>query len=81
MNRIAQEYTNGSSILSLARTNNYPPYLFCRILVEAITNTSGGKRGLTDAMKDPRTHLGDAKVILPKYISSEDVKRSDGRPR
>lgn len=79
--RIAQDYVKGTSILSLARKSNYPPYLFCRILVEAITDMNGGKRALTDAMRDPMAVLGDAKVILPKYIDSETIKRSEGFPR
>lgn len=79
--RIAQDYTNGTSIVSLARSNNYPPYLFCRILVEHIANLEGGKRALTDSMRDPVKLLGDAKVLLPEYASSEDILRSDGFPR
>jgi len=79
--RIADEYTKGTSIVSLAQINNYPPYLFSRILVETIASTRGGKRALTDAMRDPLTQLGDANVIIPKYATSEEIKRSDGFPR
>jgi hypothetical protein len=81
MSRIVEEYTKGTSIVSLSQRNNYPPYLFSRILVETVTNLSGGKKALTEAMRDPVAQLGDPKVILPKYASSEDVKRSDGYPR
>lgn len=81
IDQIAQKYTKGESILNLSIANNYPPYLFCRILVEAITSNQGSRRSLTDAMRDPFKHLGDAKIILPEYSSSEDAPRSDGHSR
>jgi hypothetical protein len=77
--QIAREYTKGTSILSLAISNNYPPSLFSRILVEKISNV--GKRGLTDSMRDPVRHLGDPIVIDATYLSSETIKRSDDAPR
>jgi hypothetical protein len=79
VDQIAEEYRKGTSILSLAYINNYPPYLISRILVEAITNI--GKRGLTDSMRDPMGLLGDPSVIEEKYLTSETSKRSDDAPR
>jgi hypothetical protein len=79
VDRIAEEYTKGTSIVSLAISNNYPPYLFSRILVEGISNV--GKQALTDSMRDPVGHLGDPSVIDAKYLSSETIKRSDDAPR
>jgi CDAN1-interacting nuclease 1 len=69
----ADRYKQGESILSLARQNHYPPYLFARCIVEEITNFRG-RKGLTDAMRDPVGRLGDASVILEAYRASEQVE-------
>jgi hypothetical protein len=79
VDQIAEEYTKGTTILSLAISNNYPPCLFSRILVESISNV--GKRGLTDSMRDPVRHLGDPSIIDAEYLSSEMIKRNDNAPR
>jgi hypothetical protein len=69
----ADRYKKGESILSLAKQNHYPPYLFARSIVEEITHFRG-RKGLTDVMRDPVGRLGDASIILEAYRDSEQVK-------
>jgi hypothetical protein len=67
-----KEYVkDGVSILTLAKRENYPPYLLSRYLVEQMTVLPDGKKGLTRSMRDPRLVLGDRDIILPEYQESE----------
>jgi hypothetical protein len=72
--QIAKEYTTGESIVSLAKANNYPPYLFARIVVEAVAVDLSHSKKLTEAMRDPLNKLGSQEVIAPEYQESENVE-------
>jgi len=76
MPNIIDEYVGGKSIKELARTFNYPPYLFSRYVVEALTENhlGGGKKGLADALRNPLQRLGTLDVIAPQYRASEKYK-------
>jgi hypothetical protein len=76
-----QEYVKqGLSILTLAKRENYPPYMLSRYIVEQVARLPDGKKGLTRSMRDPMTVLGDPDIIAPDYRDSErhmqDVKNS-----
>jgi len=75
--RHAERYTQGESIMSLAQCNRYPPYLFARAIVEEITNFRG-RKGLTDAMRDPMGKLGHNSAVLEAYQESEQVESIPG---
>lgn len=63
------EYLQGRrTITELAIQANYPPYLFARYIVEALTNA--GKKDLTKAMRDPVKEL-TLDLIDAKYQKSE----------
>ena len=69
----AKRYTQGQSMLDLARQNKYSPYLFARVMVEEMTNITG-RKGITRAMRDPIGRLGHASAILDAYQDSEHIK-------
>jgi hypothetical protein len=67
-----QDYKRGSSILCLAQQANYPPYLFGRYIVEQVAQIQDGKKGLTQAMRNPLEELGSLDMIAPEYFASEE---------
>ena len=72
LNSYVKEYVKeGVSIETLAKRENYPPYLLSRYLVEQMTALPGGKKGLTKSMRDPKSMLGDVDIILAEYKESE----------
>ena len=48
---------NGTSILALAKQANYPPYLFCRFMVEHLTNLK--KTDISAAVTNPMQYLSE----------------------
>jgi hypothetical protein len=66
---------NGESILHIARSNRYPPCLLARAMLEVLlkskTASAQGRKGLTEAMRDPVGKLGCAAAIHDDYLSSE----------
>jgi hypothetical protein len=72
--QIAIEYTKGESILSLARANNFPPYLFARIVVETVAVDLSQSKKLTEAMRDPLNKVGSRGAIATEYQESENVQ-------
>jgi hypothetical protein len=74
LSKYLEEYKRGKSIKQLAKEANYPPYLFCRFVVEQAANLGGkGKSGLTMAMRDPIGELGNLKIINKLFLASEDA--------
>jgi hypothetical protein len=71
-----ERYVQGESILEIARDNRYPPYLLARAMLEVLllnTNkNSSGRKGLTEAMRDPIGKLGHVSCICEEYRSSEN---------
>jgi len=53
-------YQSGETILSLAQKANYPPYLFCRILMEHLMPMP--KKALTQALRDPLARIEDERL-------------------
>lgn len=79
--KYVQQYKEGISILSLAKLANYPPYLFARYIVEAVADfsnsssgSSGKKKILADAMRDPDKYLNNIGIIDKHYLVSENSK-------
>lgn len=72
MRKHAEEYAKkGRSMVSLAKQANYPPYLFSRYLVEQIADLPNGKKGLTQAMREPAFILGKVSVVRAEFLESE----------
>jgi len=65
------EYKRGRSILQLARDATFSPYLFARYIVEDATILRGGKKVLSEAMRDPEGILGRDSVLVPDYHAAE----------
>lgn len=74
-----EDYKRGRSILTLAKQANYPPYLFCRYIVEQVANIPNGKRGLTQAMRDPMEELKSLDIIKDPYLEAEEKMSEDLR--
>jgi hypothetical protein len=74
LGNLADKYMAGSTIVELAKKENFPPYLLARWMVETITSINS-KSALTEAMREPATIL-DPSVILPDYEESESVRPS-----
>ena len=68
---------NFSAIINLAKSANYPPYLFCRYLVEHIAILKNGRKSLTQAMRDPVGELGSREVISKEYLEAEENIQGD----
>mmetsp|Transcript_47287 Transcript_47287/g.71539 ORF Transcript_47287/g.71539 Transcript_47287/m.71539 type:complete len:336 (+) Transcript_47287:70-1077(+) len=67
-----QTYTSGTSILTMAKSLNYPPYMLARLIVENIVaSDSISRKEITGAMRDPVRKLGDANVISSRFKDSE----------
>jgi hypothetical protein len=71
--RYLADYCNGASILSLAKSANYPPYLFARFFVESITDLARPLIG--DAVSHPAEKIPDPSIIKPAYRHSEGVRQ------
>ena len=67
------EYKRGASIKDLAKKANYPPYLFARYIVEQVADLNKGRKGLTQAMRDPLGELGSLDVIAEEYLEAESA--------
>ena len=91
--RHVEDYVSGNmSILDMARAMNYPPYHVARLIVENVSNlndgacstadsvssSSGNKKAVTEAMREPWRKLGDPSVLKPEYQSSENHKSQAG---
>ena len=63
------EYCKGESIVSLAKSANYPPYLFARLMVESLTTIS--KSDISKAVSNASSYLTDLSVIHQAYQHSE----------
>lgn len=72
-----EQYKKGASILELARAVNYPPHLFARYVVEAVTSL--GRKQLAEAMRDG-TALKSAEVIVDEFVPSEQVRQPPPEP-
>jgi hypothetical protein len=75
-----EEYKQGTSIQTLAKQANYPPYLFCRYIAEHVANLKKhGKKGLTQAMRDPMGELGNREIINEQFLDAEEKLPEDVR--
>lgn len=66
---------NGESMWHIAYSNRYPPCLLARAMLEVLLKPKNsfalGRKGLTEAMRDPVGKLGCATGIHDDYLSSE----------
>lgn len=65
LDRSVEEYLGGKSILELAKQANYPPHLYSRYMVEAISNLP--RKSLAEFMRDPLRHLASRECIKEEY--------------
>jgi hypothetical protein len=66
------QYEQGVSITQLAQQVNYPPYMLCRSIVEAVVVSKKGKKELTQALRDPLNELGNRSVLKEEFLDSEE---------
>jgi hypothetical protein len=63
---------HGDSVWKIAKDNGYPPYLLARAMLELLlSSNSVGRKGLTEAMRDPMGKLGTISAIAHEYQASE----------
>ncbi len=68
-----EEYKHGTSIKELSKKANYPSYLFARFVVEHVAPCkAAGKKGITQAMRDPLGELGSSDIIADEFRESEE---------
>lgn len=78
MKKSVREYSeHGRSIVDMARSANFPPHLFARYVVEAVTKIV--KKKIGEAMRDP-TILDSPDVVADEFLASERWIRSPPPP-
>jgi len=72
MTNYAESYANGKCIVQIAKDNRYPPYLMARAMLEVLLNDQEiGRKGLTEAMRNPVLKLGNQPVLAERFKESE----------
>mmetsp|Transcript_13360 Transcript_13360/g.25078 ORF Transcript_13360/g.25078 Transcript_13360/m.25078 type:complete len:314 (+) Transcript_13360:353-1294(+) len=68
---IVEAYSNGISILSLAKEYNYPPTYMAKILLENITVFE--KKKISAVLRDPLKWIDSSNFLVEKYRSSNVI--------
>lgn len=71
-----EQYCNGDSILSIAKSAGFPPFLMARLLVDELT-VSIGRKELAKIMREP--HLITKNLLHEKFGHSENLNFSISR--
>ena len=67
--QIIPDYTQGRSIVSLAKKYNFPPALLSRSIIEKVTTLQ--KKKISEAMKNPMDKLNSSSVVKQEHRISE----------
>ena len=73
LKHFATEYLNGTSILTLAKEANYPPFLFARFMVEHLTSLP--KNDVGAAVTHPGQYLTDVSVLRLMYRQDAEAQQ------
>ncbi|KAG7336821.1 TPD sequence-motif-containing protein [Nitzschia inconspicua] len=81
-NNYVEQYRKGSSILQLAQTANFSPYLMARVIVENVAIIPDDKKKfLTAAMRDPMHYLGRVDCVRDEFLDIEHQWATEEKER